>query len=124
VKRLALLVPAALLAGCITVGKTVLMDRSMYPIPRDDVYVYLANDTLPDGCERVALLHASGDVDWTDETDMIDKMREEAGKLGANAIHLLSMEDPGTGERVVAAVFETQADRDSDAIALWCVDEG
>jgi len=59
----------------------------------------LATDTIPDACERVALLHASGDEDLTDEGQMIDKLREEAGKLGANALHLRTMEDPGTGAR-------------------------
>ncbi len=51
---------------------------------------------------------------------MIDKLREEAGKLGANALHLQSTEDPGTGEKIASAVFGTSADRDSDAVALCC----
>lgn len=51
---------------------------------------------------------------------MVDKLREESGKLGANAVHIRTMEDPGTGERVVAAFLRTRPDRDSDAVALWC----
>jgi hypothetical protein len=117
-RRLLPLVP--LLAGCVTVSKSVLMDRSDRPVPRDDVAVFLASDTIPESCERVALLHGSGDEDFTNEGQMIDKLREEAGKLGANALHLRTMEDPGTGERIASAVFGTNADRDSDAIALWC----
>jgi hypothetical protein len=121
--RLALLL-LSVLAGCVTVSKSVLMDRSDHPVPRDDVYVFLASDTIPATCERVALLHASGEEDLTDEGQMIDKLREEAGKLGANALHLRTMEDPGTGERIASAVFGTNADRDSDAIALWCPERG
>jgi len=120
IARFLLLVVA--LAGCVTVSKSVLLDRSSTPVPRGDVYVFLAFDTIPASCERVALLHASGDEDFTDEGEMIDKLREEAGKLGANALHLRTMEDPGTGERIASAVFGTNADRDSDAIALWCPD--
>jgi hypothetical protein len=116
------LLPLVVLAGCVTVSKSVLMDRSHSPVARDDVYVFIAGDSIPESCQRVALLHASGAEDFTEEGDMIDKLREEAGKLGANALHLRTMEDPGTGERVVAAVFGTSADRDSDAIALWCPD--
>lgn len=108
--------------GCVTVSKSVLMDRSDTPVPRDGVYVFLESDTIPASCERVALLHASGDEDVTDEGQMIDRLREEAGKLGANALYLRTMEDPGTGERIASAVFGTSADRDSDAIALWCPD--
>ena len=117
--RLVLLLLVAF-AGCVTVSKSVLMDRSFAPLPRDQVWVFLATDTVPESCERVALLHASGDEEMTNEGQMIDKLREESGKLGANAVLLRSMQDPGTGERVVSAFFGTNADRDSDAIALWC----
>jgi hypothetical protein len=125
-KRLATCVLAAsiLATACVSVSKSVLMDRSFAPVPLQDVYVFLLDDPIPEDCERVALLSASGEVDWTDESQMIDKMREEAGKLGANAIQLRSIEDPGTGERVVAALFDTEADRDGSAIALWCPSRG
>lgn len=115
-----LLLVTILLAGCVHVSKTVLMDRSSMPVPKDSVYVYLANDSIPSTCERVAILHASGEQDLTDEGDMIDELRSEAGKLGANALHLQTMEEAGTGERIVAAIFDTGADRDADALALWC----
>lgn len=111
-----------LLTACVTVSKSVLMDRSAFPLPREQVYVYLAGDSVPESCERVAILHASGSQDHTNESQMIDKLREEAGKLGANAVHLQTMEDAGTGERVVSALFGTTSDRDSDALALWCPD--
>jgi hypothetical protein len=117
-RRLAVL--TLLAAGCVTVSKSVLMDRSAYPVPRDQVMVLLETDSVPATCERVALLHGSGPEGLTDEGDMWNKLRQEAGKLGANAVHIRSMEDPGTGERVVSAVFGTESDRDSDAIALWC----
>ena len=112
-----------LLTGCVHVSKTVLMDRSSSPVPKESVYVYLANDTIPNDCERVAILHASGEQDWTDEGDMIDELRSEAGKLGANALHILTMEDAGTGEQLVAALLDTEADRDAEALALWCPDQ-
>lgn len=115
-----LLLAAILLTGCVSVSKTVLMDRSDMPVPKESVYVYLANDTIPEGCERVAILHASGEQDLTDEGQMIDELRSEAGKLGANALHLLTMEEAGTGERIAAALFDTEADRDAEALALWC----
>lgn len=69
------------LAGCVSVSKSILIDRSSQPVPR---------------------------------------LREESGKLGANAVYIRTMEDPGTGERVASALLGTESDRDSDAIALWC----
>lgn len=111
-----------LVAGCVTVSKSVLMDRSATPVPENGVYVFLETDSIPSSCQRVALLHASGAQDYTNEGQMINKLRSEAGKLGANAVQLRGMEDAGTGERVVSALFGTQSDRDADAVALWCPD--
>lgn len=116
--RIALLCLA--LSGCVTVSKSVLMDRSAYPVPQEEVGVFLEGDTIPSSCERVALLHASGDEDFTDEGDIWDKLREEAGKLGANRVLIRGIEEPGTGERVASALFGTSSDRDADAVALWC----
>ncbi|NNF25650.1 MAG: hypothetical protein HKN73_00315 [Gemmatimonadetes bacterium] len=107
-------------ASCVTVSKTVLQDRSAAPVPTGDVLLLLPGDAVPEGCERVAILHASGDEDLTDETDIYNKFREEAGKLGANAVEVRTMEDPGTGERVASALLGTESDRDSEAIALFC----
>lgn len=118
--RVRLLALTALAAGCVTVSKTVLMDRSSEPVPQQDVQILLAGDSVPSTCERVALLHGSGPESWTDEGDMWNKLREEGGKLGANAVYLRSMEDPGGAERIASALFGTESDRDADAIALWC----
>jgi hypothetical protein len=111
---------ALVLAGCVSVSKSVLMDRSFAPVPQREVQVLLSGDTVPPSCERVALLHASGDVDVTDEGDMWDELRKVAGELGANVVHIHSMEDPGAGERFAAEIFGGTADRDADAVALWC----
>lgn len=80
------------LAGCITVSKSVLMDRSSMPVPVEDVYVFLPGDRIPEDCERVAILSAEGDEDLTDQGDMIDR----------------------------AAVTETGAERRASAQSLWC----
>ena len=96
------------------------MDRSAYPVPQERVQVLIEGDSTPSTCERVALLHASGDEDFTDEGDIWNKLRSEAGKLGANVVALQRIEDPGTGERIAAEIFGTSSDRDADALALWC----
>lgn len=108
-----------LLAACVSVNKSIL-DRSMMdsPVARDDVHVYLPGDTLPE-YRRIAILTAEGDVDTTDEGQMIDKLRQEAGKLGANAIILGDMDDPGTGARVAKALLGTSANRKTQAIAIY-----
>jgi hypothetical protein len=112
----------ALLAGCVTVSKSVLMDRSATPVPQQQVYVFLPDDSIAPSCERVAILNAQGSTDYTNESQMIDKMRDEAGKLGANAILLQGIQDPSGAERFASALFGTGSDRDGQAIALWCPD--
>jgi hypothetical protein len=111
------------ISGCVTVSKSVLNESfAAHPVAPDQVSVLMASlgDSIPSDCERVAFLHASGDLEWTDEGDIYNKLREEAGKLGANTVFVQNMDDAGTGEQVVSALFGTTSDRDSDAVALSC----
>lgn len=108
-----------LLAACVSVNKSVL-DRSMMntPVPKEEVHVYLPGDSVPEN-RRIAIRNAKGDVDMTNESQMIDKLREEAGKLGANAIILGDTEDPGTGAKGAKAFLGTSANRKTQAIAVF-----
>jgi hypothetical protein len=92
------------------------------PVPKEQVDVLLASfgDEIPGDCTRVAILHASGPEDGTEGGDMIEKLREETGKLGANTVFVQTMVDPGAGERIVSALLDEEPDRDSDALALYC----
>lgn len=119
---LRLLLVAFVLGGCVHVSKSVLIDRSSQPLPREEVQVLIEGDSIPSSCERVALLHASADEGFTNEGDIWNKLREETGKLGGNVVFIGEIEDPGAGERFASALFGTEADRDADAIALWCPD--
>ncbi len=107
------------LAACVTVSKSIL-DRSFMaaPVPLEDVVVYLPGDSIPNHT-RVAILNAEGDADMTDAGQMIDKLREEAGKLGANAVVMGEIRDPGTGEKVAQAFLGTSANRRTQAIAIF-----
>lgn len=114
------IVLAVVASGCVHVSKSVLdHGYQAYPYMEHEVDVFLVGDVPPDDCDRVAILHASGSNNAS-ETKIIDKLREEAGALGANAIHIQSAEDAGTGERVLAEVFGTVSDKDWDALALYC----
>jgi len=117
--RTAVLVLLLGMASCVRVNKSVLAPN---PTGRtfdlEDVYVYFEDDDIPEHT-RLAILNARGDADATDEGDMIDKLREEAGKLGANAIVLGELEEPGTGARIAEALLGTTADRETQAIAIY-----
>jgi len=105
--------------ACVSVNKSILAPNPTGRTFREqDVYVYFEDDSIPEHT-RVAILNAKGDSDTTDESDMIDKLREEAGKLGANAIILGELEEPGTGARVAAALLGTSSNRETQAIAIY-----
>ena len=118
-KRLGIMA-AVVASGCVHVSKSVLdYGYQDYPYGEHEVDVFLITDVPPAECERVAILHASGSNNVA-ETKIIDKLREEAGMLGANAIHIQSAEDAGGVERALAAAFDTPSDKDWDALALYC----
>lgn len=113
-----------LVAGCVRVQTTMLpgavqTTRVFEPYA---VHVLLADDEEPEDCARVAVLHGSGSSSFTDESGMLNKLREEAGKLGANALRLEGMREPGSGERIANALLTgfNDGQRRSEALALYC----
>ena len=117
--RKTILLAIILAAACVSVGKSVL-DTSFQvnPVAKEDVFVYVEGDNIPEHT-RVALLDAKGDTNLTDEGDLLNKLRDEAGKLGANAIIWGNTEDAGTGARVAQAFLGTSANRKTSAIAIY-----
>ena len=106
-----ILILMLVLIGCVSVNKTLLN-----PSPTDklfiqsEVQVYFASDEIPENT-RVAFLAGKGNVSFTDESDLIERFREEAGKLGANAIILEYIEDPSS--------LDTTPDRKARAMAIY-----
>ena len=106
-------------AACVSVNRSILAPSPTgRTFPLEAVTVYFESDSIPQHT-RLAILNARGDADMTDEAAMIDKLREEAGKLGANAIILGDLEEPGTGARIAGAVFGTSTNRETQAIAIY-----
>lgn len=118
-RRSLVLLLGLVLAGCVSVNKSILAPNPTGRVfDMEDVYVYLGQDTVPEHT-RLAILNAHGDTDVTDESDLIDKLREEAGKLGANAIILDEIEEPGTGARIAAAILDLETERQTQALAIY-----
>ena len=106
-------------SACVSVNATkVSPGRSFSPVPKDRVRIFQAEDDVPGEYTEVAILHASGQENWTDQSDMMNKMREKAAELGANGIVLGGIEEPGTGEQIVGALFGTGADREGKALGI------
>ncbi len=119
-KKIAAAALVLIVSSCVNVSNTVLMDRTAYPVPPMEVNIFLPGDDISEDCERVALLFASGNQHFTDEGDLLNSLREEAGELGANAIDIQFMSEAGTVEVIAAAVLDAPVERDADAIALYC----
>lgn len=114
-----LLLLTLVLTGCVHVNRSVLVDRSDQPVPKEEVQVFFDRDAIPETCERVALLHASASEDFTNERKLADKFRGEAGKLGANAVNV---REAYTARRASTSLFDSGSAREFDAVAYWCPD--
>ena len=93
--------------GCVHVNSSVLSSTySADPVPAEEVSVFLGEDIVPGDCERVAIVHAAG------SDEVMNALREEAGRLGANAIDLRALHS-GTEVRKASGDHW-------DALALRC----
>ena len=115
---------AVLIVGCVKVQTTLLPGAPTdYRVFRPEaVHVLLADDEEPEDCVRVAILHGSGSSSFTNESGMLDGLREKAGALGANALQLEGMEEPSSSERIANLRIGGFGDgqRRSEALALYC----
>jgi len=113
--RFALLLTALATTGCAHIGDSLQpMHSSLLtadyvgsPQPMESVAVFVAGDTPPASCERVALLRAFATA------TVVDRLRTEAGRVGANAVDLRDFRY-GT-DRPIAGEDEAW-----NAIALFC----
>ena len=113
---------AVAMTGCVRAQATMLTPNRYPPVPADEVRVYLAAHEVPETCERITLIHAAGSASWTSESQMISASRTRAGKVGANALLIRSIDDPDLGTRVVAEIFDLPADRKGEVIGYRCPD--
>lgn len=118
-KKLLLLTMA--LSGCVHVSKSVIVDRSDQPVPMEEVNVVFDNDDVPDACERVAFMHANASEDFTDQRELADKFKKEAGKLGANTVYV---QESYASSQASTSLFESGSDTEFDAEAFWCPSGG
>lgn len=122
---LAALLPL-LAAGCVSASVIPLGERNLEPVPRDEVLVYETLDDLPADADyrKVALIRTEANDDWDDREDLVNKMREEAAKVGANAIVLRGFEDPSTGERIVELFLGVEGKVTGECLAIRLTPRG
>jgi len=101
-KNLLLVCAIALIAiGCVSAKATLLNpDMRFDPVPWEEVRVYLSEEDVPGEFETIAIVRSEGKEVFTTEAQMLEKMKKKAGALGANAIILKGIKDPGDLDRM------------------------
>jgi hypothetical protein len=122
-------VPTALVAcsfalvGCLNVTSTRIGPPSLgYDRPLlapDEVAVYRTEEQVPGEYQEVALLHVTGSETWSTESGVYRKLREEAGRLGANAVILQPVRELSNREKIVARSLNLDMGREGRAIAIY-----
>jgi hypothetical protein len=119
VPRIGLIACLVCLMGCVSAQVTRLGSIDSYPpVAPSDVQVFLVESDVPGPFTKVALIRLKGDADWTNETAMVNKAKQEAGKLGANALILGKTDEPGTGAKIAASIFGVSANRRGEVVAI------
>jgi hypothetical protein len=68
---------------------------------------------------EVALLNSTGIVNYSDETQLFESMREGAAKVGANGIIIGGIDEPNAITKVAADVARAEAQRKGRASAIY-----
>jgi hypothetical protein len=120
----ALLAATVLLVGCVQTKYTLVNPSAprYEPVPPEQVWI-VTHETELDTLEysRIAVIEATGSGEWTDQTKMLEAIRKRAGELGANAVLLPQINEPGAGAKVAGALFGTGTQRKGNAIAIRVV---
>jgi len=111
---------AALLAGCVSTNAVRIgVTPSRPEVPTDRVLFYRTAEQVPGKYEEIALLNSEGSAGFTSESGMVNSMKKKAGQLGANAVILDAVSEPGAGARVAGAFLGVGVPRKGKAIAIY-----
>ena len=83
------------------------------------VTVYKAVKDVPNNYYEVALITAEGNSVWTDDDDMVLRMRQRAASVGANGMIVDALGTSATTVQIIGAALGTgDADRKGRAVAI------
>lgn len=119
-KRSALVAAALLVVACVSTN-VALLDTSVHYVPtcKEGVQFYSTKDKAPEKYKEVAILSSSGSSGFTNQSQMIESMRDEAAKIGATGVILNEIAEPGAGAKVAGAIFGVSPERQGRAVAIF-----
>jgi len=113
---IAIFCAACMSTSAVNIGTTIKHPKVFW----EKVVVYRTADQVPGKYEEIAMMITTGSALWTSESRMWKAMQKKAGDLGANAIILDALSEPGAGAKVAAAfLIVPGADRKGKAIAIY-----
>lgn len=116
---LALGVLGLVVAGCVRTSLTRLGRTAYPPTVPDSVRIYLEEGDVPGPYEKLALIQASGESNWTTTEQMFDRVREEAATVGANGVLVEGVDEPSAGAKVAGAFLGTGSQRAGRMVAIY-----
>jgi hypothetical protein len=105
--------------GCVHTNSTILSTEARPALDPSAVALYTSADKVPGKYDEVALIDSKGDDMWVSEHKMLESIRKEAAKVGANGVILQAESEPGTAASVAHALIGTRADRHGKALAIF-----
>lgn len=110
------------LTGCIQTQATMLDPTTRPAVPPEEVRVYRNEASIECDYAEVALVHAQGGANFTNENQMIEAAKKRAGKIGANGVVLGTIDEPSAGAKVAGAIFGVSPDRRGEMLAVYVYD--
>ena len=107
------------LSACMQTHATMLNPKARPAVDPSQVIIYTSPDKVPGKYDEIALLDSQGDANATSNHQMLESMRAEAGKVGANGLILSSTSEPGLASQVAQQLIGTSSDRKGKAVAIW-----
>lgn len=118
-KSVVLLLLVAVVA-CVSTN-VALLDTSVHYAPtcKEGVVFYATKDKAPQKYKEVAILSSSGSSGFTNQSQMIESMRNKAAEIGATGVILNEIAEPGAGAKVAGAIFGVSPERQGRAVAIF-----
>lgn len=111
----------AALAGCGGVKVQSTVPQHRFPATCvAAITLYDSFSKVPNNYYEVALITAEGNSVWTDDEDMVRRMKQRAASVGANGMVIDGLVTSATTVQIIGAALGTgDADRKGRAIAIY-----
>lgn len=112
--------------ACISTDAVLLnpVGQRYYPVAPEQVRIFTSKEELEKyEYVEIAVIKSEGNTTFSSQKGMIDSIRKKAGSLGANAIVMPEIDEPGTGSKIVGAALGVGVNRNTEVIAYRIIEK-